>query len=211
MEHRQVSENAATQGVDLESPEFLEKLRSHDTAAFKQLVSVLKDRLYNLAYRLLRNREDAEEILQEAFLTIFDKIGTFQGKSKLSTWIYAIVSNAALSRIRKKGNDPVTFPDDNPLTMEKALFRNAKVVFEPQGGDALIQKELEERLTKAIDSLPTGYREMFIMKEIQKIPVKDIAAVFDLNEGAVKTRLHRARLLLRAVLSDYWEGPSHEL
>jgi RNA polymerase sigma-70 factor, ECF subfamily len=203
-------EGITANSPDLESAEFLEKLRTHDGEAFQLLVGTLKDRLYNLAFRLLRNREDAEEVLQEAFLTIFDKIGTFQGKSKLSTWIYAIVSNAALSRIRKKGSEPVTFPDDNPLTMEKALFRNSQVVFEPKTDDALIRKEMQEKLGKAIDALPQGYRELFIMKEIQKIPIKDIAAVVHLNEGAVKTRLHRARLLLRAHLSDYWEA-SREL
>lgn len=196
---------------DLETPEFLARLRALDPEAFRTLVATLKDRLYNLAVRLLRNPDDAEEVLQEAFLTIFDKIGTFEGKSRLSTWIYSIVSNAALSRLRKKSSSEVTFEEDGSLTKDRALFRNDHVVFHAGEPDQVLEdKELQEKINRAVDSLPEGYRELFIMKEIQKLPVKDIAAVIGINVGAVKTRLHRARLLLRARLSDYWQGADTE-
>ncbi len=195
---------------EFETPEFLERLKAYDSAAYQELVRGFKDRIYNLSLKLLRNAEDAEEILQETFLSVFDKIHTFQGRSRLSTWIYAIASNAALSRLRKKSEQSVTFEDENFLntSQQQSLFRNGTRIFEVDKSDSLIQKELQERLDEAIQALPDGYREIFIMKEIEKMPIKEIAPIFEINPGAVKTRLHRARLLLRAKLSDYWEDES---
>ncbi len=197
--------NKPGEGAPVDSPEFLERLKTYDSEAYRELFETLHDRIYNLAYRLTRNAEEAEEVLQEAFLSVFDKIHTFQGKSRLTTWIYAIASNAALSRLRKKDSQAVTFNEEGPLNIDGSLLRNPTVLFDVEKKDPLIVQELQERLEKAIDELPDGYREIFIMKEIEKMPIKDIAPVFNINPGAVKTRLHRARLLLRAKLSDYWQ------
>jgi RNA polymerase sigma-70 factor (ECF subfamily) len=192
---------------DLESPEFIRKLKQQDPEAFSRLVRAYQDKIYNLALRLTRNPDEAEEVLQETLLSVYNKIHTFQERSRLSTWIYAITSNGALSRLRKKSSQTVTFEEDALLKSESSWFRNHNVVFEvTDQNDPLILQELQERLEEAIDSLPDGYREIFIMKEINKMPVKEIADVVDINPGAVKTRLHRARLLLRAKLSDFWAG-----
>lgn len=195
------------QAVDVETPEFLERLQKFDPEAFRTLFQTFHDRMYNLAFRMLHNAEDAEEVLQEAFLSIFDKIGTFQGKSKLSTWIYVVTSNAALTRIRKNQSRPVTYVDESNLK-DKSLFRNEDVVFQIESHDPLVVEELKKKLDDAITMLPDGYREIFIMREVEKIPVKEIARVVGINEGAVKTRLHRSRLMLRARLSDYRENQS---
>ena len=189
---------------DVETPEFLARLQKYDPEAFRILFRTFQDRIYNLGFRLLRNAEDAEEIMQEAFLAVFDKIGTFQGRSKLSTWVYAIASNAALSRIRKN-HGGVTFADESSKKTEQNLFRNEDTVFRVNENDPLVVEELQKRLEKAIQELPEGYREIFIMKELEDIPVKEIATIVDINPGAVKTRLHRARLMLRAKLSDFME------
>lgn len=189
---------------DLESAEFIDRLKQHDEAAFRLLVETFQDRIYNLALRLTRNAQEAEETLQETLLSVFDKIHTFESRSRLSTWIYAITSNAALSRLRKKSNAAVTFDEDALLNSN--WTRNPGIVFQVAGDrDPLLLEELQQRLEAAIETLPSGYRELFVMKEIEKLPIKTIADAFGLNPGAVKTRLHRARLLLRARLSDYWE------
>lgn len=194
---------------DLESPAFLERLRQGEEAAFRQLVAAFQDRIYNLAKRLTRNSDEAEEVLQETFLAVFDKIGGFEGRSRLSTWIYAIASNGALSRLRKKSNNSVTFDEDVLLKAEKPWNRNHNVLFSAPGdADPLVREELQDRLEAAIQELPDGYRELFILKELQKMPVKEIADIYGIKPGAVKTRLHRARLLLRARLSDYWAEDS---
>ena len=190
---------------ELESQEFIARLKAQDAEAFGVLVRAYQDKIYNLALRLTRNAEEAEEVLQETLLSVYNKIHTFQERSRLSTWIYAITSNGALSRLRKKSSQSVTFEEDSLLKTESSWFRNSNVVFEVSDeNDPVILKELQERLEAAIETLPDGYREIFIMKEINKMPVKDIADIVGINPGAVKTRLHRARLLLRAKLSDYW-------
>ncbi|MCP5481172.1 MAG: RNA polymerase sigma factor [Spirochaetales bacterium] len=190
--------------TDLETPEFIARLKSYDPEAFRELVRGYEDRIFNLALRLTRNVDEAEEVLQETLLSVFDKIQTFQERSRLSTWIYAIASNGALSRLRKKTETPVTFDDDVPLNTDSSVFRNGQVLFEFQEQDSVLVTELKEKLEAAIDSLPDGYRELFIMKELQKLSIKEIAGIVGIKGGAVKTRLHRARLLLRARLSDYW-------
>ena len=192
--------------VNIESPEFIARLKAYDKEAFQILVQAFQDKIYNLGLRLTRNPDEAEEVLQETLLSIFNKIHTFQGRSRLSTWIYAITSNGALSRLRKKKETLVTFDDDTPLKGDTAVFRNGNTLFSyKEKNDPVLQNELEEKLEKAIQELPDGYRELFIMKELQEMPIKDIADIVGIKPGAVKTRLHRARLLLRAKLSDYWE------
>ncbi len=191
-------------GQDLESPEFLARLKKYDAEAFRILVEAFRDRIYNLGVKLLRNPEDAEEVLQETLLSVFDKIDTFEGRSRLSTWIYAIASNAALSRLRKKSSQNVTFGEEETLNISEGWFRNASEAFNINKNDPVVLKELQDRLEAAIESLPEGYRELFILKEVENVPIKDIAATFGIRPGAVKTRLHRARLMLRARLSDYW-------
>jgi RNA polymerase sigma-70 factor (ECF subfamily) len=188
----------------IEGQVFLERLKKNDEEAYSILVKTLQDRIYNLALRIVRNVEEAEEILQETFLSVFDKIDSFQGKSKLSTWIYAIASNAALSKIRKKSNVAVTFDEEGSLNLENVLLKNSRENFNIDKGDTLVMKELREKLDTAIDSLPEGYRELFLLKEIEKLHIKEIAQILNLNPGVVKTRLHRARLQLRAILSEYW-------
>lgn len=193
-------------GVNIESPEFIARLKAYDKEAFQILVRAFQDKIYNLSLRLTRNPDEAEEVLQETLLSVFNKIHTFQERSRLSTWIYAITSNGALSRLRKKRETLVTFDDDTPLKSDTALFRNGHTLFTySQKHDPVIENELAERLEKAIEALPDGYRELYIMKELQEMPIKDIADIVGIKPGAVKTRLHRARLLLRAKLSDYWE------
>lgn len=193
------------QGADLESPEFLDRLRAGEEQAFRQLVDAFQDRIYNLTLRLTRNPDDAEELTQETFLAVFDKIGGFEGRSRLSTWIYAIASNGALSRLRKKGGNSVTF--DEEILQSVDWTRNPGVVFQVRKeDDPVLREELAEKLEKAIDSLPEGYRELFIMKEVQEMSIKELAEIFGMNGGAVKTRLHRARLMLRTRLSEYWES-----
>lgn len=190
----------------VETPEFIARLKQYDAEAFRDLVRLFQQKIYNLSYRLTRNPEEAEEVLQDTLLTIFNKIHTFQERSRLSTWIYAITSNGALSRLRKKKEPTVTFDDEISLKKDRALFRNGSTIFSIKDDkDPLVEKELAELLETAIDSLPDGYREIYVMKELNKMPIKDVAEIIGIKAGAVKTRLHRARLILRAKLSDYWE------
>ncbi|MCB1173353.1 MAG: sigma-70 family RNA polymerase sigma factor [Leptospiraceae bacterium] len=192
---------------DPDERHLIERLLQYNEDAWLELVSRERDRIYNLALRITRNPDEAEEVLQDTLLTIFNKIQTFRSESRLSTWIHAIASNAALSRLRKKHTTDVTFDEEISLNTDKALFRNGAYLFQPPTGrDALIEAELSRLLEQAIDELPDGYREIYIMKELENLPVKTIAEICDIRPGAVKTRLHRARLMLRLKLSDYWDG-----
>jgi RNA polymerase sigma-70 factor, ECF subfamily len=190
----------------IDQPEFTERLKAYDESAFNTLIESFKDRVYNLSLRITKNADEAEEVVQETFLSVFDKIQTFQGKSRLTTWIYAIAYNGALNRIKKTEHKNVTFEEETHLTIDPGWLRNKGVEIDFGTEGSVLRKELQELLEKAIQSLPDGYRELFIMKELNHLSVKEIAEIVKLNPGAVKTRLHRARLILRAKLSDYWNN-----
>ena len=167
-----------------------------------------RDRIYNLALRITRNADDAQDILQETLLSTFVNIKSFEGRSKLSTWIHVIACNAALSRKRRRSSTDVPYDEGDPLNGAEhgSAPRNTHARFARAVEDPLLLEELQDRLDRAIDCLPPIYREMFVLKELQFASIRDIACAFGVKPGAVKTRIHRARLMLRSQLGDYWDG-----
>ena len=202
---RNVPKKRTLSAVDDDSPIFLSRLRARDPEAFTKLAADFRDRVYNLGLRITRSPDDAEDILQETLLSTFLNIGSFEGRSKLSTWIHVIACNAALSRKRRRSSGDLPYNEEEPRAggLPTELFRNRDARFQTDTSDPVLLRELQERLDEAIDALPPVYREMFILKELQFAQIKEIAAAFGVRPGAVKTRIHRARLMLRAHLSDY--------
>lgn len=194
-----------TSGADCESPEFLAKLRAGDHQAFLMLDRVFRKRLLAMAKRIVRNADEAEDVIQDTFLATFEKLHSFEGRSKLSSWIFSVANNAALSRLRKKANHELSF--DEPLSSDYEHAVN--VVSEPTaptGEDHVLQAELREQLRAAVAALPDGYRQMFVLKELRYVSIRDIAGAYGIRPGAVKTRLHRARKMMRPELVAYLEG-----
>jgi RNA polymerase sigma-70 factor (ECF subfamily) len=183
--------------------ELVERAKAGDTAALTELINTYSERVYNLAMRILRNREEAEDILQETFLTVVEKLHTFDGRSSFFTWIYRIATNASLMRLRKKkpvftelNNDP-DFHDN----MEDRVF----VDWTHDPSMDIQQKELKKILDAAIDELSDIYRTVFVLRDIENLSIKETSKILDISEENVKIRLRRARLFLRDKLSDYFE------
>jgi RNA polymerase sigma-70 factor (ECF subfamily) len=195
----------------LTEKKLVRKLKEKDPDAFKVLVNRYSNRIYRLAMRYTKNPEDAEELLQEVFFIIYKKIHTFKGKSSLSTWIYSITSNAALTFLKKKNTHPSTFMEDAGLTENRldSMLRHGEKQWPDEIRDPVVRKEINQVIQKAIDDLPAEYKDIFILKEIEKLPIKEISKIHPLSVGAIKTRLHRARLVLRAALRDYFNDWKH--
>ncbi|KAA3659585.1 MAG: hypothetical protein DWQ10_08570 [Calditrichaeota bacterium] len=183
--------------------DFIRRLKNKDKQAFHELVEKYQTRIYNLALKMLINREDAEDILQETFIKIFDKIGAFREESELSTWIYRIATNAALMKLRERQriNNRLTDIEDANLApvVPSRLLPDGKTPF-----DELLNKESRHVLEEAIESLPDIYRVVFILKDVEQLETPKIAEILNLSHEAIYSRLKRARIQLRnAILQVY--------
>jgi RNA polymerase sigma-70 factor, ECF subfamily len=161
--------------------------------------------VYNLALRLMRNDPmEAEDVLQETFISAFRALDRFEGRSLLSTWLYRIAYNAALMRLRKREIPTVSV--DEPFTNEEGDPLPRQLVDWGAAPDQiLLNSELRRVLDTAVAALPETLRSVFVLRDIEGLSTAETAAVLDLTETNVKVRLHRARLALRERLSAYFD------
>lgn len=181
--------------------EIISAAKSGDKQALSTLVTRYSERIYNLAMRILRNREDAEDILQETFLTALEKLDTFDGRSSFFTWIYRIGTNASLMKLRKKKVQFAEVPDypDFDKT-SRSIF--ADWTEDPSAN--VHDKEVRTVIDKAIESLPEIYKAVFILRDLEYLSIKETSNILEISEENVKIRLRRARLYLRDKLSNYF-------
>ncbi len=181
----------------------LEKLWVGDPLAFAQFVEENQSKVYNLALRMLNDPQEAEDVLQETFLSAYKALPDFEGRSSLGTWVYRIASNASLMRLRKK--QPNSISVDEPLLLEAgdSLPRQlADWSHIPE--NELLSNESRQVMDEAVSELPESLRIVFILRDIEGLSTAEAGEVLGLSEGAIKTRLHRARLWLREKLSVYF-------
>ncbi len=186
--------------------DLVERLRTGDTNALEILMERYASRVYRLAHGITGNEADAEEVVQDIFLTIFRKIHTFEGRSALGSWIYRIATNAALIKRRGRRDDrevPLDLPfpaflPDGHRTGDPA-FLKADWSQTPEAN--LLSKETREILHRAIANLPDQYRVVVALRDVQGLSNDDVAEVVGESVACVKSRLHRARMILREHLT----------
>lgn len=185
----------------------VERLKAGDQAAYAQLVEENASRIYRLALRMMGNEADAEDVLQETFMSAFKAIDNFEERSSLSTWLYRIASNAALMRLRRK--EPVQVSVDEPVERDDGdLVPRQFFDFCCLPEEDLMRVEAREEMQRAIEELPTTLKSVFILRDIEGLSTEETAQALDLSISAVKSRLMRARLKLRERLSVYFsQGP----
>lgn len=192
-----------TEPVLTESDIDLAALQQGDRAAFAQLVELYADRLYNLIVKLLGDAFEAEDVLQEAFISAYRNIGRFEGRSSLGTWLYRIAFNAAMMRRRKKRPDTVSMDEpvrlDDGGSVPRQFFDWCCL---PERD--LLSSEALQYMDEAIQLLPESLKPVFILRDIEELSTAETGDVLDLSVAAVKSRLHRARLFLRERLSEYF-------
>ena len=177
--------------------------------SFEELINRYETKVHNLAMRLTRNAEDAEEVLQDVFVTVYRKIDGFEGKAKFSSWLYRITVNAAFMKLRKrKQEQSVSLDDMLPHLHSKALVQ--KNAFGAHSDSLAMNNEIREALEGAINRLPEDYRAVFILRDIDGLSNKEVGEILDLSIPAVKSRLHRSRLMLRKRLRRFYEDYVNE-
>ena len=184
-----------------EERRLVEGCRRGDFECFERLVGRYEKKIYNLALRMLRDPDDAREILQETFLKVYDNLEKFRGEAHLSTWIYRIAMNEALMRIRKNKRRPrpLEVTDEDGERREIDVEDGAPVPVE-----RLLTRELGGELDRAIALLPEDYRGAFLLRDVEGLSNEQIAKAMKLSVPAVKSRIHRARVFLRNELSRYF-------
>lgn len=181
----------------------LELLQAGDRAEFARLVETYSGVIYRLAVKMLANEQDAEDVLQETFIKAYNHLGNFNGRSKLSTWLYRIASNEALMLLRKRKQvplsieEPVEFMEDE---QEPLQIKDWCCLPEPE----LMSAEARKYLDKALEDLPPSMRVVFLLREIEGLSTRETSEILELSESAVKTRLSRARMYLRDLLTSYY-------
>ncbi len=180
----------------------LEALQSGDRAEFAKLVSRYSGQIYRLALKMLKNQQDAEDILQETFIKAFKALPDFEGRSKLSTWLYRIATNEALMFLRRKRPDTVSVEQPREDDDDQPSLQIIDWCCLPEG--EFMSSEALGYLQESVDKLPESLRVVFLLRDIEGLSTRETANVLDLTETAVKTRLSRARLRLREMLTTYF-------
>jgi RNA polymerase sigma-70 factor (ECF subfamily) len=192
--------------INLSDQVLVEKIQAGDYQAFEFLVTRYESKVYRLAVRMLRNPQDAEDALQETFLQVFRGLAGFEGRSKFSTWLFRLATNVCLMRIRHRETEPsklLPLEDYLPKLEEGDSPQMMDWADRPE--DALLSKESREKMMEALDKLPAEYRAVFILRDIEGFSNAETGESLGISVAAVKSRLHRARLALRGMLSGYFE------
>lgn len=191
--------------------ELVEKLKERDSHAFERLISHHGSMMYRVASKMVGIQE-AEEVIQDTLLRVYEKIHSFDGQSALGTWIYRIVVNNSLMRLRSRSRSREELIDPAaPKFTENGEFANKIAGWGMPPEDAVIRQEVLTFLNTSIDRLSENYRVVYVLAEIEGLPHQEIASILNLNVGSVKTRLHRARLFLREALQDYFSKEANVL
>ena len=169
-----------------------------EAQAVRAIIRSHNQRLYRLVRAVLRNNADAEDVLQEAYLRAFANLGSFQGEASLSTWLSRIALNAALMRLRAQKRMKRAAPAPELAKAEIIPFPHASSTADPER--VMAQRQLLHLVEEATDALPETFRLVFVARVIEGLSVEETASLLDLPAATVKTRLHRARKLIRRQL-----------
>ena len=181
--------------------QLIERAKNGDTKAFEELMKRTQTNIYNLGLRLLGNKEDAADLMQETYIKAYENLDRFEGRSSFSTWLYRIATNNALMKLRKEKNKKVSIDE-----LKKFGDKSYKIEisdWSENPSSYFKSAELKEVLQKAIDSLPPKYKSVFILHDVEGLPLAEVAQILSLSVPAVKTRVHRSRMYLREKISEY--------
>jgi len=188
--------------------ELIGRMQAGDPSAVAELASTYGPRIHQLAFRYMKNWEDAEEVTQDVLLKVHRKIDAFRGDAALSSWIYRITFNTAMSRLRTGRQARAA---EQPQNDRQSNDMPARAPQEPAdwsslADDQVLRREMRERLLKALTHLPEVYRVPVVLRDIQGLSTEEASAVLHVKTQTLKSRLHRGRLILREYLADFAGG-----
>lgn len=188
----------------------LQRLQDGEESAMADLAAAYSPKIQQLAFRYLRNKEDAEEVVQDVLYKVYRHVGEFRGEAALSSWIYRITFNAAMSRLRSASYQRAQEAKRAAAAQED---NTAQVLAEPAdwsniADEQLLRSQLRRRLFRAVLALPAIYRAPVVLRDIQGMSTEEASAMLRVKDQTLKSRLHRGRLMLRKQLADFAGGLS---
>ena len=185
----------------------IEQAQRGDRKSLAELVKIYEQTVYNFSFKICRNKDKAEHTMQETFLSMVKSLNQFSGQSKLSTWLYRVVSNHCLMLARSESKYTYASFEDEEADIDEKSIADWKVT-----PDKVTENnELKEHLDKAIEKLPADYRIVFMLRDVEGFSTEETAKMVELSVPAVKSRLHRARSFLRNELNGMFsEGMDYQ-
>ena len=184
---------------------FIERLVSHDERAFNELVQAYEQRVFRLVLRMLGRRDEAEDMAQEVFVQVFKAIGTFRGDSKLGTWIYRIAVNLCKNRIKYLSRRHSSDEEElEPIAERSALDdKKSSTVGETSRPDQVVEGyQIEKVVQECMASIDPDFREVLVLRDVEDLSYEELCEVTGLPDGTVKSRLHRARAMLKTAVEQ---------
>lgn len=185
------------------------RLKQSDERAFQEMVRLYQHKVFNLVFRMIGNREEAEDVAQEVFVTVFKAIDSFRGDSKFSTWLYRIAANQCKNRIKYLGRR--SYQHTGQLEDSEAQIHAAQPsLLQPHtdGPEQVLQgRQMEALLQEGIALLEEEHRTLLVLRDVEELSYHEIASITGLPEGTVKSRIHRARMALKQHLARHF-GPA---
>jgi RNA polymerase sigma-70 factor, ECF subfamily len=181
----------------MEETKLIEQAQLGDRKSLSELVKKYESTVYNFSFKICRDKDRAENTMQETFLSMVKNIKQFKGDSKLSTWLYTVISNHCLMLARTESKHAYTSIDDEEAVIDEKKFTDWRVAPDKVAED----KELKKFLDDSIEKLDPDYRVVFLLRDVEGISTEETAKICNLTVPAVKSRLHRARAFLRKELN----------
>jgi len=190
--------------------DLLERLQRGDEHALEDVAAAFGSKIYQLAFRYLRNKEDAEEVTQDVLLKVHRKVGSFRGDAALSSWIYRITFNQAMSRLRTARYQRMRDEERNQESENAdGIVRQPRedvADWSEMADERVLRSQLRRRVLRAILALPVIYRAPVVLRDLQGMSTEEASAVLKVKDQTLKSRLHRGRLILRKQLADFAGG-----
>jgi RNA polymerase sigma-70 factor (ECF subfamily) len=181
----------------------VQRAKAGDVGAFEELVRRYDRNVFRIAQHITQNREDAEDVVQDAFLKAYNNLAQFQGQSKFYTWLVRIAVNEALMKLRRRRPERTVSLDEEVKTEDDSVPREV-ADWSPNPEQQYTQAELRDILDRTIHGLPATFRTVFVLRDVEGLSTEETAEALDLSVPAVKSRLLRARLQLRERLNKYF-------
>ena len=190
-----------------EDRQLIARLQAGDESAVQELAERYTPRIYQLALRQMKNREDAEEVTQDVLMKVFRKIDAFRGDAALSSWIYRITFNTAMSRLRT-GRSGRAAEQQRPEMQGNAagVLQQDPADWSSLADDHVLRREMREQLISALTTLPEVYRTPVVLRDIQGLSTEEASRILHVKPQTLKSRLHRGRLILRQALAEFAGG-----
>jgi RNA polymerase sigma-70 factor (ECF subfamily) len=194
-------------GTERTDTELVKGIANKEESCFEELLAKYGSKVLNLALRITRNQEDAEEILQDVFITVFSKVNSFEHKSQFSSWLYRVTMNSSFMKIRSRNRRRAVYLEDIESSTRQNWVGHRTEMFDIDFMSS--RHELRSAIETAIKDLPEDYRAIFVLRDIDGLSNEAVGKVLQLSVPAVKSRLHRSRLLMRQQLKKHYDSAAN--